>query len=288
MPRIFKVILIGATIALVGGAAFAETDIINVVVSIDPIKYVVDQVGTDVVTSRSLVDEGQSPETFEITPKQFAELSETDIYFTAGLPFEKTLVKKIRASLPNIKIINCLTGKPDSGDGEYSHDHSSDDPHVWLDTEALKEMAWVVEKAYAEVRPEGQDLFQLNTDDFINRTDSVFDIVDSLLTPYEGKSFYVYHPAFGHFASRFGLKQIAIEDEGKEPGPKHLAELISRMKQERVKFIYIQPQFSQKSARAVAQEIGAELIPLDPLAYNVVNNVLKIGETLARGFAEER
>jgi len=267
------------------GTISAETIGLNVVVSIDPIRYVADQVGGDKISSMSLVDAGQSPETFEITPKQFAELSKTDVYFTVGLPFEKALIKKITASLPKVKIINCLTGEPDKGEREYTHDHSEDDPHIWLDPEALKEIAGVIEKALCDLRPENRDMFLNNAARLMAGIDSVGSVVDSILIPYAGKPFYVYHPAFGHFAERFGLKQVAIEAEGKEPGPKHLGELISRMKHEKVAFIYIQPQFSQKSARTVSEEIGAELIPLDPLAYNVVENILEIGKTLAWGFA---
>jgi zinc transport system substrate-binding protein len=110
-----------------------------------------------------------------------------------------------------------------------------------------------------------------------------------ILAGCEGGEFFVFHPAFGHFARDYGLVQIAVEDHGHEPGPRHLAELIGHARASGARAIVVQPQFSQKSAAAVAKEDGAEVVVLDPLATPIDDNILAIARTLARvmGCGEE-
>jgi zinc transport system substrate-binding protein len=102
-----------------------------------------------------------------------------------------------------------------------------------------------------------------------------------LLADCPNREFFVFHPAFGHFAASFGLEQVAVEDHGHEPGPRHLAEMIERARASGARAIVVQPQFSRKSAEAVAKEVGAEIVELDPLAPDLPANIEHIARTLA-------
>ena len=105
-----------------------------------------------------------------------------------------------------------------------------------------------------------------------------------MLAPCKGKTFYVYHPAFGYFADAYGLKQVSVEIEGKEPTAKQLADLITRAKADGVHVIFVQQQFPRKSAEAIAQEIDGVVIPIDPLSENYVANLEDIARKLTAGF----
>ena len=111
--------------------------------------------------------------------------------------------------------------------------------------------------------------------------------VRMILSPHSGREFYVFHPAFGHFAKAYDLTQIAIEAGGHEPGARHLAEVIEHARQAGGSAIIVQPQFSQKSAGAVARSLGWKTIALDPLAPHYDSNLRKIAVTLAELFARQ-
>ncbi|MFH1742105.1 MAG: zinc ABC transporter substrate-binding protein, partial [bacterium] len=107
-----------------------------------------------------------------------------------------------------------------------------------------------------------------------------------LLKPYRGESFYVFHPAFGYFGDAYGLKQEAVELEGKAPTPRQLSTLIKKARTENVRIIFVQPQFDKKSAEAVSNSIDGAVVPMDPLAKDVLKNLeemaMKVGKALKR------
>ncbi len=94
---------------------------------------------------------------------------------------------------------------------------------------------------------------------------------------------YVFHPAFGYFADAYGLIQVPIEIEGKEPGARQLSKLIDRAKKDRVKVIFVQPQFSARSAEAVAKAIGGVVVPIDDLGRDYLANLESIAAAIERG-----
>ena len=83
----------------------------------------------------------------------------------------------------------------------------------------------------------------------------------------------VFHPSWGYFAQAYGLRQVTIEIEGKEPKPAHLKELIEHAREDGIKFIFVQPQFSTRSAKAIAGEIGAQVVIADPMAEDWADNL---------------
>jgi zinc transport system substrate-binding protein len=109
--------------------------------------------------------------------------------------------------------------------------------------------------------------------------------LEETLRPLRGGILFVFHPAFGYFAEEYGLEQAAIEVEGHEPGPRELEKIISRAKERGVRVIFVQPQFSKKSAEAVARSIGGAVIPIDPLAYDWLDNLKRIGEKVRQGLS---
>ena len=78
----------------------------------------------------------------------------------------------------------------------------------------------------------------------------------------------MFHPAWGYFARTYGIKQISIEVEGKEPKPAQLGEIISHAKARDIRIIFIQPQVSRKTAEAIARAVKGRIVIADPLAEN--------------------
>lgn len=253
----------------------------TVFVSIPPQAGLAEMMAGDSVNIVTLVGEGQSPHAYEPTAKQLTQLGEAEILFTIGVPFEQALLNKIKPLYPKLKIVETDAGiqkraMPHAHHGEHcTHEHGQPDPHVWLSPENC---AVISASLFKELAPLGAD--EASYTQLKNTLTDLHTEISKKLEPYHGSRFYVFHPSFGYFADRYGLKQIPIELEGKSPSPRQLAELIEQAKEDQVKIIFVQKQFPSGSADAVAKAIGGSVIFLDPLAEDVVDNLRKISEAI--------
>ncbi|WP_167506078.1 metal ABC transporter solute-binding protein, Zn/Mn family [Desulfosediminicola flagellatus] len=285
MKKILLLLLISLCF-LAGSSSYAA---VEVFVSIPPQKWLVDKVGGEQVTSRVLVGEGQDPHTFSPTPRQMAALSRAKIWFIMEMEFEEQLVKKVKQVAPDLQIIDIAhhvqkisAVEDEHGEEHHGHDdhndHEAKDPHVWLSPPNLMIMAEEISETLAQVDTANRSVYSANLADVKAELLLLHKENSKKLAPYSGNSFYVFHPSFGYFASAYGLKQEAVETGGKSPGPRQLSKLIAQARAEKVKVIFVQPQFDPKSARAVAAAIGGEVVPLNALAADVAGN-LKIMAT---------
>jgi len=273
--------IIGA-VGILTGAEASSPGKIAAFVSILPQAYFVERVGGEFVEVQVLVPSGQSPATFEPTPRQMAAMSRAEVYFRVGMPFEKQLVAKLAAANPKLKIVNTDSGVdllPSAAHDEHGgHDHHSElDPHIWLDPELVQIQAENIARGLSELDSAHRGEFEKNLRLFqadLRRVDS---LIAEVLAPLAGRTFYVFHPAYGYFGAAYGLKQKAVEMGGKEPSAKQLAQLIEQARAEGVRVIFVQPQFSRASAQTVARAIDGAVVALDPLAGNYLENL----ETMA-------
>lgn len=263
---------------LAGGFCHAAARPLQVFVSVPPQAYLAERIGGDNVRVSVLVAAGQDPHTFEPTPLLITDFSRADIFFTAGLPFEDRIIKKIKNGNPHLRIVNTVAGiKRRTLHGAPGHHHDGHgaeaDLHVWLSPPNLEVMSGTIERALADADPAHADLYRRNYDGLIRDIKATNADAARMLKPYKGRTFFVFHPAFGYFADTYGLRQQAVEFEGKTPSPRHLAELIRMAKSAKVKTIFVQPQFDKRSAAVVANAIGADMVTLDPLARDVLANL---------------
>ncbi len=256
---------------------------ITVFVSIAPQAYFVKRIAGSYVKTEILVGAGQSPETYEPTPKQMISLRSAPIYFRIGVPFENGFIDKIAAAYKNLKIIDTRNGVKLRYFGN-SKDNEAYDPHIWLDPNRVKIQAETICEALSEIAPDHISEFERNLHAFKKDLDRINIKIADMLAHLKGSKFYVFHPAFGYFGDAYGLTQEAVETEGKEPSPKRLSNLIANAKSEGVKAIFVQPQFDKKNAETIAKEIGAAVIPIDPLAYDYLDNLEKIADAIKTAF----
>ena len=118
----------------------------------------------------------------------------------------------------------------------------------------------------------------------------ILDIVDldaqlrAIFDGLKGSPFMVFHPSWGTFAHTYGLNQVPIEIEGKSPKPAQLKELIERARSNRIKVVFVQPQFSSKSAEQISRAIGGRVAVVDPLAQDWANNLRQVAEEFKNAF----
>jgi len=277
-----------------------------VFVSILPQSYFLERIGGSHVDVEVLIGAGQSPHSYEPTPKQMAKLAMAKAFFTIGVPVEKAVLRKIRQSHRQLVIVETqqgvsyryLTGHDhERGEGHGKNDRTGDnethppakadkktpDPHIWMAPRPVKIQARNICDALGRLDPAQKQEYAANLKAFEADLDRVDARISRSLAPFKGRKIYVFHPSFGYFADAYGLIQVPIEIEGKEPGARQLSKLIERAKKDRVKVIFVQPQFSARSAAAVAKAIEGAVIPIDPLARDYLANLNRIAAAVEQG-----
>lgn len=279
------------------GAAAPRTGPVAAVAGIVPLAGIVERVGGTDVAVQALVQPGQSPHAFEPTPRQMDGLAQAEVYFRIGEAFETALLRKIEGIHAGLRVVDTRQGvtlRPmEDGHGDHDdhaahdghhHGHGEDDPHIWLDPLRAKQIARTVCEALGELRPERKAAFEANCAAFVKELDEAHARIAEKLKPFAGRSFFVFHPAFGYFAERYGLRQVAVEQAGREPGMKWLEACRAEAKRAGVKAIFVQPEFSAHTAKAIAERLGLEVVRLDPLRKDLAAGLEALAEAVAAGF----
>ena len=273
-------------ISMVGSRAYGQ-ERLRVFVSILPQKFIVEQIGREIVDVDVMVQPGASPHTYEPRPQQMVAISRARLYFAIGVQFEKAWLERIASSNPAMKIINTHEGiqrvqmlghdhDKEGGRQAHSHEEGEPDPHIWLSPPLVLSQARNILAALQKADPSNFELYEAN---YRRLASKIIDLDSELRKIFEdkkGRSFMVFHPAWGYFARAYGLSQIPIELEGKEPKPAQLKKLIQEARDRNVKIIFLQPQFSARSAEQVAREIGGEVVTVDPLAFDWEANMKEV------------
>ena len=273
---------------------------ISAFAGIPPLAWLVQRIGGPWVEVGVLVSPGQNPHLFQPSPRQVLALKKAALFFKIGVPFESRLVDLLQSRHQRTTVVDTTEGidkrwlvdecedEPPGG-GEHHEDRHAGgpDPHVWLTPGNLKIMAVNVAAALEKAAPRHAADFRRNRAALDEELDRLDARLRGALRPLRGQTFYVFHPAFGYFADAYGLRQKAVETEGKPPTPRQLLALIKQARAEGVKIIFFQPQFDSRCAERVAEAIGGAVVPMDPLAPNVIENLddvaRKIGSAPAPG-----
>ena len=257
----------------------------RIFVTVPPQAFLAQKIGGEAVEVHTLVSKGQDPHTFEPTPRQAAALAGASLFFTVDLPFEKQLVTKVAASNRKLRIVDSTQGiirlplteaHHHETSAKEAHSDNEADPHLWLAPDNLRIMADNMAVALFATMPERKESLQKNLVTLQKEISALDRRLATTLAPHRGKTFYVFHPAFGYFAKAYGLKQKAVEINGKSPTPRQLTALIRQAREDRVRTIFVQPQFDSKSADTVARAINGAVVPIDPLAQEILQNLATI------------
>jgi len=283
--------------------ALAHAEPLRVFVSVLPLQGLVEQIGGEQVQADSMVLPGHSPATYNPSPRQIAALADTRLFFRVGVPFEDAWMARIRAVNPTMRVIDLRQGialreleQHRHGHSEHEHedehadaDHDAvhsdgKDPHIWTDPLLTRQLIGTIRDALAQALPAQRALFDARHHELDQRLLQLHQRIDTLLHPYHGSRFLVFHPAWGYFAERYQLQQIAIEHEGKPIGPKSLDHLIEQAREQQARVVFVQPQFDTRLAARIAKAIDGKVVAIDPLAvdyfYNLLHTAQQIAEAL--------
>jgi len=276
-------------------------DNINIAVSILPQKYFVEQIAGDKVKVNVMVKPGFSPATYEPQTSQMKLLSDSKVYFSIGVPFEKSWLEKFENANKRMKIVDTSKGisKLEMGEHEHHDDehekedehheevakqdkHHEDglDPHIWLDPLLVKIQAKNIYETLVHIDSSNKTFFTKNYHHFLNQLDELDKKLKLKLKDVSKSEFMVFHPSWGYFAKRYNLEQIVVEKEGKEPKPKEIVELIKEAKEHQIKVIFVSPQFSQKAASTIARSINGKVVNIDHLEYDYPKGLMNTAKAI--------
>lgn len=266
-------------------------------VSILPQKYLVERIAGDYLQVNVMVPPGMNPTTCDLNTQQLKKLYDSDICFTIGyLPFETTHLYPVLKNRQDIRLVNHSKGL-DLIAGSCGHSHSHEgpeahktrgayeggvDPHIWLSPRYVKIMADTILKVLSEQYPEAKEQFQTHYSELVADIERVAEEAGKTIGPKQHKTFLIYHPALTYLARDYGMEQISLEDEGKEPQPAHLKQIIGTIREKEIPVIFIQKQFDETNAQSIARETGITIVPIDPLNENwleEMNRLIRIFET---------
>jgi zinc transport system substrate-binding protein len=211
------------------------------------------------------------------------------------IPFEQTWLNRLAKNNPGLTFIDTSEGvalidtiatgstthnhEQGNHDGHHHH-HGGIDPHTWLSPKAVKIQAKHILDAFIAGDKKNKDLYLSNYNSFIADIDTLHQEISEILKPVSGKRFMVFHPSWGYFGRDYGLTQLPIEVDGKNPSPADLKNVIDIARKEGIKAIFVQQQFDTHNAEAIAAEIGGKVVQLDPLAQDWLENMKKIARSL--------
>lgn len=265
-------------------AILPVTAAVKVYVSIAPQAYLIKRIGGLQVEVLPLVQTGESEEAYQLTPQQRKDLGESDLYYYMHLPFEKALMERLQKENQSrshqIRMIDSCEGMRfltmESACACHGGGHAAvQDPHVWLDPNNMSLMASNMAKALSDFDPTFAPIYKKNLADLQADLAALHAELNDLLTPFRGRSILVFHPSYGYFAKAYGLKQMTIEKDGKEPSLKDLTGLIDGIKlmekdsaksSDAPKALFVQPNFSTRTAESLAKGLNLKIVQLNPLA----------------------
>lgn len=278
MKYIFNLIFVCAAAGLLCSCGDVVRDDNSVAVSILPIKYLVDQISGEEFEVEVVVPSGASPETYEPTAKQMKVLSSCLVYFQVGLiDFEQSIDVGIQENAPDLPIVQ-LSEQLVLLEGEcghyahHEHRHGAD-PHIWLSPSRVKIMAKRITEQLIDVRPDSADKYRRNCSLLVSRLDSLDSYVKCALSKTEKRPVVIYHPFLTYYCDDYGLEQVAVEKEGKEPSVSHLKKLVSLIKEQGVSVVFYQEQLHAHVVDALVQETGITGVSVDPLACDILDNI---------------
>lgn len=289
-------VIMALGIAVMMGCHPVQEDKNVITVSIIPQKYFVDVLTSGGFEVNVMVPAGASPATYEMTPKQMAELDRSDLYFSIGmLGFEQAWLPRIERNNPDLHIINTSAGIDLIDGGEHDHsegeDHSDEgahedhhhhgiDPHIWMSPKQAVKIINNMANALIMHDSACKDLINQNRDSLLREINQLDVMFEQELAKLSNRKFIIFHPALTYLARDYGLEQISMELGGKEPSPAHLKTIVDRARAENIRLLFIQKEFDVENATQMAKELDGQLIQIDPLAADWLGQMKDILEKL--------
>jgi len=260
-------------LALVGAAlpptsAWAGVPL-HIVTSIPPLAMIAAQLGGDRVLVHSILPPGADSHTFEPRPSDAVAVAEADLVIVMGSSIDDWIGSTITApdTVPVVRL-DAPDGHVDPHEAGHDPHEEGHDPHVWLDPSWVREHAVPpIHRALAAADADGAPRYGVSARAMSESLSDLEDDVREGLVRASTRSFLAWHPAWEHFARRFGLHSVASvgESEGREPSLRAMIGAVRAGRAAGVRAVLVEPQVDSRQASVLADELGVPLVSVDPL-----------------------
>lgn len=282
--KILYITLLGCILYLTSCTSAHHKQDRVLMVTIEPLRYFTEQVAGEDWKVVTMVPKGSSPETYDPTPAQLVSLSKATAYFSVGhLGFEQQWLSRLQENAPQVKFFDTSRGI-ELLKGHHDHEGHADDtdPHVWTTPRNALLMVRNICEALCQLDEGQAEAYRSRlalVEKKIQHTDS---IIRQVCQQGVQSHFIIYHPSLSYFAQDYGLVQIAIEKDGKEPSPVYLQQLIKECQAHQVRTVFVQSEFNTQNAQVIAREIGAQVVSIQPLNYEWHDEMLQLINVLKK------
>lgn len=259
---------------------------IVVTVSIEPQRYLLEQIVGDKVAIECVLSQGNNPETFEPSLKQLMQLEQSSAYFCIGnIAFEQSLVEKAKSNNSALQVFMTAEGieviRGTHGEHAHGHEHSHEvDPHTWTSVRNAMVIARNMCEAMCGIDAVNADFYKKNFEKLIADLQQLDASVSERLQHRQSDYFIVWHPSLSYFARDYGLHQISMEFEGKEMPAKMLKHEIDEAKESGANVFFYQKEFDSRQIETINAQIGARLVEVNLMNYDWKNEINKITDAL--------
>jgi len=258
------------------------------ITGIPPIAGILDHLVLPEEQVEVLTSSNVNPHTFDVSPSQLQKLTRANIFFHTKFPFELKVVNTLKNTKNKVLCVD-VTSNIVWREGHVHHDHHHEeeenkDLHCWLSPSNLEILSSNIYTALVKNNPKKREAYQSRFEKWQNDLKAMDEKIRQILSPYRGKNFFVFHPAFGYFGEYYGLNEICIEMEGKSPSPKQIQMLMEQMQREKIRVIYVQPQFDPKPAEVIAKSIGSRVEVINDIERDILNHLLFLAEKISASY----
>lgn len=278
-------------------SSIASASKLNVAVTLQPYAKIVEEIGGDRVSVITMIPPNADPHSYEPKPGVLKTFSKADLYLSDSSGLDQVWLPRFLSVNKKIEMAYISSGvswMQESEDHHHGHHHdhhhhgedhhenkhkheenASLDPHLWTSPKQVIKLAENVLSALIKKDAASKSYYESRYQLFIEKWTSIDQFIEKTVSqiPEKRRIFIVFHPSYGYLARDYGLIQRAIEVEGKEPKPQDLKALILEAKKNDIHAIFVQPQFSKRSAESIAKQLNAVVVSTDPLAYDIEKNL---------------
>jgi zinc transport system substrate-binding protein len=248
-----------------------------VAVSVAPQAYFVQRLVGERVEVVVLLRPGAGEAGHEPGMRELRALARAVLLVRVGHPaflFESTWLAPLLRDHPALRVVDAA---PESA-------ARASDPHVWVAPRHARAMAERIAAGLEAALPAEAESIRARLASVSAEIDALDAEIRALLAPHRGRRFFVVDPAFGTFAEDYGLVQVPLLPEHREPGARELARLVEAARAERARVLFVQPSFPREGAELVAADVGARLEPADPMAYDWSAGLRAFARAIAASF----
>lgn len=263
----------------------------SVLVSFPPYAYLVQRITGELVKVETLVPPETNPHVYEPSPKQIQSIFQVQIWFRLGEPMEKKILKVLREknrellSVDLSEGISLISSESHVCDHVchhgHHHHHEALDRHIWMSPRLAKIQAQTIFNTLCKIYPNYREQFQRGFDELAYDLEQLDEELSKELAPFAGDAILVSHPAFGYYCAAYRLKQLSIEWEGKDPLPQDIEKTVKEAKNTHVQSILTQPQYNNKAAILIGEQLHLPVYEVDPYSQDYIQNLRHITELIA-------